>query len=88
MRDPRPPSPRATSPQLNVLVRLRGDADAPLAQPQQLQAYLQERCPGLLEQLRAGWATDWGQAQARDIESGDWRTLPPPPAPGRGNTAA
>ena len=27
---------------------------------------LQQRCPGLLEQLRAGWATDWGQAPARD----------------------
>ena len=48
--------------QLNVLCRLRGDADeAAVAQPQQLVRYLHARCPGLLEQLRAGWATDWGR---------------------------
>ena len=48
--------------QLNVLCRVRGDADvAALAQPEQLEAYLQQRCPGLLTQLRAGWATEWGQ---------------------------
>ena len=48
--------------QLNVLCRLRGDADEAVAQPQQLVRYLHEQCPGLLEQLRAGWATDWGRS--------------------------
>ena len=53
--------------QLNVLCRLRGDADeAVVAQPQQLVRYLHARCPGLLEQLRAGWATDWGRTYDGD----------------------
>ena len=58
-----PPRQRGTLlTQLSVLCRVRGDADvAALAQPEQLEAYLQQRCPGLLTQLRAGWATEWGQ---------------------------
>ena len=46
--------------QLHVLARLRGDAELELSQPEQLRAYLDERCDGLLTKLYGEWYDEGG----------------------------
>ena len=44
--------------QLHVLARLRGEVHLELATPEQLTAYLQGECGGLLPRLHAEWYND------------------------------
>ena len=46
--------------QLHVLARLRGDAELELSEPEQLRAYLDETCEGLLTKLYGEWYDEGG----------------------------